>query len=184
MVDTLKVVIGADMDGFNPYMGGNVSNVGVTTEDVDGDGKLELIVQFVQPDPTVSFRVETGNQAMLNMTAHAMAFGTDDLIASASDGASLPPGGEAAVALHLATDTSPISVHMRTTDLSTAPTDVAIQGAQAGPNIASLAVCDVDGDGAEDIIIGAPSEMSANLGSTGAVTIVWGGWQSGATVDL
>jgi len=184
MVETLRVVIRTDMDGFTPYMGGSVTNVGVKTEDLDGDGKLELIVQFVQPDPTVSFRVETGNQTTLNMTAHAMAFGSDAIIASATEGAALPPGGEASVALQLATDTTPISVNTRTTDLSASAIDVAVQGAQTGANMASIAVCDVDGDGSQDIVIGAPGETTGILGPTGAVTIVWGGWQTGATVDL
>jgi len=186
-VQTMNVVIGADPDGFKSYMGPNVSHVGVRTEDVDGNGTLELVVQFVQPDATTSFRVATGNQATLTMSAHAMGFGTDDLIADATDSTSLSPGGEASVALHMAAaSVGPIGAHTRTTDLGTATTDVTVLGAQAGSNIGALAVCDVDGDGAQDIIIGAPGDMIAggSVGATGAVHIVWGGWPRNATVDL
>lgn len=187
MVETMQVVIGADPDGFKPYAGPNVENVGVMTEDFDGDGRtLELILTFVQPDATESFRVETGNQAPLTMSAQAMAFNKDDMIASAmGEPKSLSPGGGSEIPLSLtAVGMNPINAHTRTQDLGTATPDVAIQGAQPTASIAALAVCDVDGDMNEDVIIGSPGDVSKNLGATGAVTIVWGGWGMGTVVDL
>ena len=63
--------------------------VGVTTEDLDGDGALELIAEFVQPDPTVSFRVHGQQRDRADLNVQALAFDKDDLIASA-DGVAPP----------------------------------------------------------------------------------------------
>jgi hypothetical protein len=182
---SMKVAISADHGGFAFQMPDNPDGIGVTTEDLDGDGALELVAEFVRPDPTVSFRVKADSQVALNMTVKAMAFDSDDLIASA-DGAAptLPPGGDSAIALRLQTDMSPVGANTRTTDLGTATTDIAVWGRQADVNMSSLAVCDVDGDGAQDIVIGAPADGGVNLAATGAVYIVWGGWPTGTTVDL
>ena len=186
-VDSMKVAISADPDGFAAHgqMMGNVEGIGLTAEDADGNGTLELVASFLQPDATESFRVATGNHAMLSMNAHAMAFDKNDLIASAT-GAPTPlaPGGEGAITLRLAPDMGPIGANTRTTDLGTATTDVAVWGDQTGANTSSLAVCDVDGDGAEDIVIGAPGDTGGTLAAAGAVYIVWGGWPTGTTVDL
>src|SRR5262249_18822048 len=110
----------------------------------------------------------------------------DDLIASADgDAPPLAAGGESTVDLRLAQDSSPIGAKTRTTDLETAPTDVALLGRAANVNMSSLAVCDVDGDMHEDIVIGSPADDGPlELGGTGAVTVVWGGWPSGTTLDL
>ena len=79
--------------------------VGVTTEDLDGDGALELVAEFVQPDPTISFRVQANSPIELNLHVRVLAFDKDDLIASA-DGVAppLPPGGDSSIALRLAGD--------------------------------------------------------------------------------
>lgn len=186
-VDSMKVAISADPDGFAAHgpMMGNVKGIGLTAEDVDGNGTLELIATFLQPDATESFRIQTGNRALLSMNAHATAFDTDDLIASATGApTALAAGGDGSIALRLATDAGPIGANTRSTDLGTAATDVAVWGRQANANLSSLAVCDVDGDGAQDIVIGAPGDASGSLAATGAVTIVWGGWPAEATVDL
>jgi hypothetical protein len=183
--ESLKVVISASMGGFAAQMAGKVDGVGVTTEDLDGDGALELVAEFLRPDPTFSFRVTTDNPDALDMHAKAMAFNADDLIASAEgDAAGLTEGGEASIALRLAEDTTPIAAKTRTTDLETATIDVAVLGRQANVNMSSLAVCDVDGDGVQDIVIGAPADDNLNLGATGAIYIIWGGWAKDATVDL
>jgi hypothetical protein len=185
-VESMQVEISADPDGFAAQMMTNVKGIGLKAEDVDGNGTLELIASFLQPDATESFRVETGNRAMLSMNAHAMAFDTNDLIASAMGApTALGVGGEGSIALRLAEDIAgPIGANTRTTDLGTASIDVAVWGHQTGANISSLAVCDVDGDGAEDIVIGAPADTGGTLAATGAVYIVWGGWPSNTTVDL
>ncbi|HXU02925.1 MAG TPA: hypothetical protein VN903_18290 [Polyangia bacterium] len=183
---TMKVAISADHGGFVFQMGDNPNGIGVTTEDLDGDGALELIATFAQPDPTVTFRVKADSQIGLTMTVKAMAFDADDMIASA-DGAAptLPPGGHSAISLRLAMATpGPIGANTRTTDLGTAAIDVAVWGRQTDVNMSSLAVCDVDDDGNQDIIIGAPGDDGLGVGATGAVYIVWGGWSNEATVDL
>ena len=133
---SMKVAIGVDQGGFLSQMAGNVKGVGVTTEDVDGDGTLELVAEFVRPDPTVSFRVTADSQSELHMTVRALAFNADDLIASAAAAAPpLPAGGESAIALRLASDAGPIGAKTRTTDLSTAKLDVAVWGRRTNVNM-------------------------------------------------
>jgi hypothetical protein len=185
-VDSMTITISADPSGFDSHMDDNVKGIGLSLEDVDGNGTLELIAEFLKPHPTESFRVQTDNRAMLTMNASAMAFDKNDLIASATGAATpLAPGGESAIALRLEMDMpGPIGANTRTTDLGTAATDVAVWGRAANVNMSSLAVCDVDGDGAEDIVVGAPGDTDGTLAATGAVYIVWGGWPSQATVDL
>ena len=182
---SMKVAVSADHGGFAFQMADNSMGVGVTTEDLDGDGALELVAEFVQPDPTVSFRVEAPSQVGLTLTVKARAFNKDDLIAAA-DGVAppLPPGGQSTVALQLAPQTGPIGPNTRTTDLGTAAIDVAVSGPKTNVNMSSLAVCDVDNDGAQDIIIGAPADDGLGVGASGAVYIVWGGWDGDTTVDL
>jgi hypothetical protein len=181
---SMKVAISVDQGGFVYQMPDNVKGVDVTTEDLDGDGALELIAEFLRPDPTVSFRVTADSQSELHMSVKAMAFDHDDMIASAGNAAPpLPPGGESSIALRLDPAMSPIGANTRTTDLGTAATDVAVWGRQANVNMSSLAVCDVDGDLQQDIVIGAPGDDGL-LSATGAVYIVWGGWAPETTVDL
>jgi hypothetical protein len=181
----MKVAVSADHGGFVFQMADNSMGVGVTTEDLDGDGALELVAEFVQPDPTISFRLQASSQVALNLHVRVLAFDKDDLIASA-DGVAppLPPGGDSSIALRLAGDAGPIGPNTRITDLGTAATDVAIWGRQMNVNMSSLAVCDVDADGHQDIVIGAPGDDGLGVGATGAVYIVWGGWAGGTTVDL
>jgi len=184
-VEKLKVAISAAGGGFVAMEGDSLDNIGFTTEDLDGDGALELISEFTRPYSPASFRITIDNQQPLQMNASARAFNTDDLIASAAGIAtSLAAGGEASIALRLVTDTSPIGAKTRTTDLGTAAIDVAVLGPKTDVNMSSLAVCDVDGNGAQDIVIGAPSDDGLGAGATGAVYIVWGGWAPDATVDL
>src|SRR6185436_19119215 len=104
----------------------------------------------------------------LQMNAKAMAFNTDDLIAAANGMATtVPAGGESSIALRLEMDTSsPIGANTRTTDLGTAAIDVAVLGPKTDVNMSSLAVCDVDGNGAQDIVIGAPSDDRLRAGAT------------------
>ena len=51
-------------------------------------------------------------------------------------------------------------------------------------NMSSLAVCDVDVDGSKTSSSARPAMTGLGVGSTGAVYVVWGGWDSGTTVDL
>src|SRR5262245_16199534 len=101
----LKIAIAAKDDGFE-YQGENsMHNVGVSTEDIDGDGTLELVTTFVNPGASVSFRVATGNKADLQMTGHAVAFDETKMIAGADSLAPvpLPAGGSGSLALMLTT---------------------------------------------------------------------------------
>lgn len=92
----MKVAISADHGGFAFQMRDNSMGVGVTTEDLDGDGALELIAEFVQPDPTVSFRVQANSAIELTLKVRALAFDKDNLIASAVGVAPpLPPAATA-----------------------------------------------------------------------------------------
>ena len=50
--------------------------------------------------------------------------------------------------------------------------------------MSSLAVCDVDGDGLRTSSSARPATTAWRVGATGAVYIVWGGWDKGTTVDL
>ena len=68
----MKVAISADHGGFVFQMPDNSMGVGVTTEDLDGDGALELIAEFVQPDPTVSFRVQANSAIELTLKVRAL----------------------------------------------------------------------------------------------------------------
>src|SRR4051812_22032687 len=73
---TLKVAVGALPGGFARRVPENPGGATVTTEDVDGDGLLELVAAFPGPFPsgTLSFRVDTGNRDDLDMTARALAY--------------------------------------------------------------------------------------------------------------
>ena len=103
-VQTLKVVLSAIDGGFKAQLGTNVQGVGVTTEDFDGDGALDLVTEFLHPKGPISFRVATGNMTMVGVSAHAIAFDATKLIAAADSAApiQLPPGARESIALTLA----------------------------------------------------------------------------------
>jgi hypothetical protein len=126
-VQTLKVVLGASGGGFKAQAGTNVQGVGVTTEDVDGDGALDLVTEFLHPQGPISFRVATGNMTMVDVTAHAIAFDATKLIAAADTAApiALPPGTRTSIALTLTEKTGgAVGPTTRTTDILTASADV------------------------------------------------------------
>jgi len=182
---TLRVEIHAE-GGFKMKGDDNVSGIRVTTQDLDGDGEFELVANINGPfSHPVEFRVATGNHETIKIQAEAKAFNTVDLIASATGDASLSGGGESTIALQLmGAAPGPIGPNTRTTDLRTDGIDVVIQGHEPMVKMSSLAVCDVDGDMHQDIVIGAPNDEHFSLGGTGAVYVVWGGWPSKTVVDL
>jgi hypothetical protein len=118
-------------------------NVPVSTEDVDGDGTLELVAKFFNPRTTVRFRVATGNMAMLDMSGHATAFDETQVIAGADSDAStpLPAGGTGIDRAHAEEATGGIVGPMtHTTDIKTAPANITVQ-TETVANFSSVAVC-------------------------------------------
>ena len=59
-VKMLRVAIGASDGGFKMQKDTSVENVGVSTQDLDGDGALDLVTEFLRPKGSISFRVATG----------------------------------------------------------------------------------------------------------------------------
>jgi hypothetical protein len=181
---SLKVTISASPDGFQPQPLGNVEGVGVVTEDVDGDGALELVMEFLAPQSPLAFRVATGNQAELTVQGQATAFDTSKVIAGA-DGTpvALPAGGRSAIELTLTErEGGQIGPKTRTTDIRTVQPEVSVSST-APASIAAVAACDVDGDGAQDLVVGAPAAENVGLG-VGAVYVLLGGGGLGNTIDV
>ena len=179
----LKVAISASPDGFKPHPRDSVDGVGVETEDIDGDGTLELVAHFLAPRSPVSFRVATGNLADLVVRGQAIAFDTEKIIAGA-DGVdtALPAGGRGSIALAL-TERTPgiVGPGTRTTDVLTANPDVKV-GTNGNAHLSSVVLCDLDGDGAQDIVIGAADAQDVGL-VVGGVYVVRGG-NLAAEIDL
>jgi hypothetical protein len=182
----LKVAIAASPDGFKQHPLDSVDGVGVETEDVDGDGTLELVATFIAPKSPVSFRVATGNMADLVVRGQATAFDMEKIIAAA-DGTdtSLPAGGRGSIALKLIEKTTggPIGPSTRVTDIKTAMPDVSI-GTSQDAHLSALAVCDLDADDRQDLVIGAPQAGNLGLQSVGAVYVLLGGGGLGSEIDL
>jgi hypothetical protein len=181
---SLKIAISAAPDGFVAHPRESVEGVAVTTEDVDGDGILELMLEFLAPPSPVTFRVATGNQIDLTVRGQALAFDETKIIAGA-DGTpvSLPAGGRGAVELTLAgREGGPIGPNTRTTDLKTVQADVSV-GSSEPAGLAAIAVCDVDDDGVQDLVVGAPAAENVGL-SVGAVYVLLGGGGLGNTIDV
>jgi hypothetical protein len=184
---SLQVAIGALPGGFKPETTFNVSGASVTTEDFDGDGALDLVATFLGPfSSTSSFLVDTGNDVGLEIQAHALAFDASNVIAGADATGTLSGGGRTSIALDLtARNGGSVGPATRTTDLGTASTDLAIEGAFKNGHLGALAACDLDHDGVDDLILGAPdADDTRGLGGVGAVYVVFGGAASGPTIDL
>ena len=150
---SLRVAIFASGGGFVEQEPSRVQGVGVTTQDLDGDGKLELVTQFLNPGGSVSFRVATLNGAPLKVRGQAVAFDETKVIAGDDgdpNGADLPAGGRGSIALKL-TARAPgiVGPGTRTTDILTENPDTKI-GTFAGAHLSAVVLCDVDGDGVQD----------------------------------
>ena len=185
-VRTLRIAFTASGGGFVAQTPGNVDNVGVATDDVDGDGTLELVTTFLNPAAPISFRIETGNQTPLTVWAQALAFNDTSLIAGADSdpgGTALPVGGRGSIALTLAERTGGvIGPDTRITDIKTVAPDIAVNTI-APARFSAVAVCDADGDGTQDLVLGAPATEYL-IGSVGAVYVVFGNNGLGSAIDL
>ncbi len=172
--------------GFQLQVGSNMGGALVTTEDFDGDGLLDLLVRFNGTfDSTLSFRIDTDNTDTQAAHVTALAYnGQMNLVARGDADGSLPAGSEGVVALKLVAQTGPIGADTRTTDFKTAAADVTIKGRRVNGHLGPIAVCDVNGDDKQDLIIGTPDDDDSRmLGAVGSVSIVFGGG-GGATIDL
>jgi hypothetical protein len=181
---SMRVAISAE-GGFKAQANENMGGALVTTEDFDGDGALDLIARFNGTFPgTLSFRVDTDNKQALAVRVTALAYDDMSLIAGAEAASSLPAGSEAVVSLRLTGRTGPVGPDTRTTDLKTAAADVTIKGRRVNAHLGPIAVCDANGDGKQDLVLGAPDDDDdRNLGAVGSVSIVFGGGDS-ATIEL
>jgi len=185
-VRTLRIALSASDGGFVAQPPSSVDNIGVTTEDVDGDGALELVTEFLNPGASISFRVETGNRTQLTVWGQAVAFNDTGIIAGADSdpgGTALPVGGRGSIALTLTERTGGvIGPDTRTTDIKTMAPDIAVNTV-APAGFSAVAVCDVDGDQTQDLVLGAPATEYL-IGSVGAVYVVFGSNGLGSAIDL
>jgi hypothetical protein len=185
-VQTLQVAVAASGGGFVAQGPTNVDNIPIRTEDIDGDGQLELVATFQFPKSPVTFRVAPQNQTMLDVSGHALAFSDTALMAGDDSPAPepLPPGGRASIALTLTTRTPGIvGPDTRTTDIKTLDPDITVTTTVMPAGLSSVATCDVDGDGARDIVIGDPAAESVGI-PVGAVHILLGTNGFGSKIDL
>jgi len=187
-VQHLRVAISASPGGFQAHGPTSVDNIGVTIEDVDGDGELEMVATFLSPMSPVKFRIATGNQATLTVGGHALAYDATALMAGAdtdaASAAQLSPGGRAAIALKLtARSGGVVGPDTRTTDLNSAAPDITVSTSAMTAALAAVAVCDVDGDGTQDIVIGDPAAENLGL-PVGAVHVLLGTNGFSSVIDL
>ena len=164
----------------------NVGGAMVTTEDVDGDGTLDLVTRFAAPFPRLDVLPDrhrkhrepghAGPRAGLQRPA---------LIAGADATTTLPPAGSESVALDLTARNGAGGPTTRTTDLGTMTADLTVLGrmktdtSRRWRSAISTATC------ADDLVIGAPdADDTRALGAVGAVYVVFGGAPPGTTIDL
>jgi hypothetical protein len=178
----LRVMLGT-AKGFARQDDNSVGPARITTEDTDGDKQLNLVTQFQGPFKSgkVSFRVTTGNKDLIGITGTALAFSSTAVIGSGTKDVALPGGGHGTLSIVVGPPTGQvIGPDTRSTDLGSVEADIAFKGTTISGPLSALAVCDLDGDMKQDLVLGAPSaEPNVNAGQTGGVYVVFG--DGGAT---
>jgi hypothetical protein len=193
----IQISVSASPYGFMTASGNTPTGI-TLSNGTDTSGEPALVIQLQSPAfpiPNVfSFRIETENTIEVTASASALAFTGQTLVGGADSAAvKLPAGGENAIALDFMARSGQIAPDTKTTDLKTTPPAVVVQGAQpppAGgpPRLASLAICDLNGDGYGDLVVGAPNFDDNLLTAAGAVYAVLGSkdWapKPTTTIDL
>ena len=160
-ITTLKVTVTASGGFMATPPQPSTPGVTLSTE-TDASNNQALVLTFTSPPfhfgNELSFVVETANGGDLTMTAAAVGFDSAGKTKTGANAqsATLPAGGSATIQLALEARSDQTNSQTRTTDLQGTATDATVKGAAQDGHLTSLAVCDVDGDGADDVIIGAP----------------------------
>jgi hypothetical protein len=172
----------AESDQASGYTG-----PGVVHQDVDGDGKRDLVVRFLTPFPKKEHVLVTiANDAALTITADATAFDASKIIASGAGTVDVPAGGRATLNVALAAASpGPVGPGTRSTDLLTDQATAAIRGTIAGAGVSALAVCNLDGVGKRnDVVVGVASyDHDATRVASGAVFVVFNAGTASVKLD-
>ena len=179
----LEISVSASPHGFEMASGSTPTGITLSNE-TDASGEPTLVIRIQSPAFTIpnafSFRIETENTIELTASASALAFTGQTLVGRADSAAvKIPAGGENAIALDFMMRSGQIVPDTKTTDLKTTPPAVVVQGAQpppAGgpPRLATVVICDLNGDGYGDLVVGAPNFDDNLITAAGAVYAVLG----------
>ena len=175
------IVIGADLVTYmgRPYAGavyvvhGPITGAVPDPIHLDDPDWVGLTVLYGQ------YKVDRFGRAVA--TGDVNGDGTDDLIVSAY-WADRPDTGNDCGRTYVFTGSANLT---GTLDLSTHPASVEIIGAQGGDRLGrSLVAGDVNGDGVEDLIIGAYRADPEGRADAGEVVLIYGGDSLSPTIDL
>ncbi len=186
-------------------MEGMRAGVAVAASDLNGDGRAEMIVGAPQDSPGGSLFIIPGAQsppAVIDLASAANSYRIRGALSGGEFGAALAGGhvnnddrGDLAIG---APGTSPAGragagaayvIHgkatLSNTDLGTQPADLMILGSAANDNTGTrLALGDMNHDGMDDIMLGAPGATRNSITSAGAAFGLLLGATHPAVVDL